>query len=81
MSSEFWMNIDLELALKRLDEELAAIGNSRDDRHKYDVEDLVWLTPSGEELEIAKKYAIKQDPFETPEAFVNAVIKALKNTL
>ena len=52
------------------------------DRKGEDYQDLIFLKPSLEEIEMARKYVVKQKTdIETSEVFINAWIRELKNDL
>jgi hypothetical protein len=52
------------------------------DRKGEDYEDLLFLKPSIAEIEIARKYVLKQkSDVETSEVFINAWVKELRNDL
>ncbi len=52
------------------------------DRKGEDYEDLLFLKPNIAEIEIARKYVLKQkSDVETYEIFINAWVKELKNDL
>lgn len=51
------------------------------DRQAVDYMDILWLKPTKQELEIAKKYTLKQGKVETYEVFVNHYIRELMNEL
>jgi hypothetical protein len=56
--------------------------NAAIDRKGEDYEDLLFLKPNVAEIEIARKYVLKQkSDIETSEAFINAWVKELKNDL
>lgn len=52
------------------------------DRKGEDYEDLLFLKPSVDEIEVARAYVLKQkNDFETSEVFINAWVRELKNDL
>jgi len=54
------------------------------DRQAQDMDDLIFLKPDLEEIEIAAKYALKQglaQGIETYEVFLDHYVKALKKDL
>lgn len=52
------------------------------DRKGEDYEDLLFLHPSSDEIEVGREYVLKQkSDLETSEVFVNAWIRELKNDL
>lgn len=52
------------------------------DRKGEDYNDLIFLRPSVEEIEVAREYVVKQKgDLETSEVFINAWIRELKNDL
>lgn len=51
------------------------------DRQAVDYTDIIWLKPTKQELEIAKKYTLKQGKVETYEVFVKHYVLELMNEL
>lgn len=52
------------------------------DRKGEDYDDLLFLKPSSDEIEVAREYVLKQkSDLETSEVFINAWIRELKNDL
>lgn len=52
------------------------------DRKGEDYDDLLFLKPSVDEIEVAREYVLKQkSDLETSEVFINAWIRELKNDL
>lgn len=52
------------------------------DRKGEDYDDLLFLKPSNDEIEVAREYVLKQKiDLETSEVFINAWIRELKNDL
>lgn len=48
------------------------------DRKAKDYSDLIWLSPTAKEIELARQYAIRQGTTETYHFFVDAYVQELK---
>jgi len=86
-------NMDINAAIAELDKLIAKKGlsyvlyissklHAAIGRKGEDYEDLLFLKPSVAEIEIARKYVLKQkSDVETSKVFINAWVKELKNDL